>query len=479
MNRIAVINLIVCKELKDHFREKRLRWLFGIVLALTVCSVVFGVIQIKRLTENRNASTAMDLKIWNSQGAKNPHAAAHFGQYAFKPWSPLSLADPGISFYEGTAVWVEAHKQNPAIFMPARDRGIAGRSATLTLAFVLQKLLPLVIILLAFSAFTGERERGTLRQLFSLGVSPINLLAGKGIAFLIMIAALMVPTLLCTAGSIWLFRNSAEFPINDLITRTGWLSLSYAPYLIGWLALTMAVSACTKTSKTSLIALLGFWILSSFIAPRIMSDLVKNNPKLPTALEFSQVIAEKKKRDFGHNTDHPGYKVFLDSVLAFYKVDSVSQLPVNMRGLGLRKSDEVGYAIYDTMYNELFKKIHAQDLIRSSPGFLFPSLAIEYLSMGFAGSDNLANFHFISKVEKHRRAIQTLASGDLINNAKYGDTRYVASLEFWSKIPSFAYRMPSVRYVLNAQLPVLFILAGWMMLTLIAALVSIRYLRPL
>jgi ABC-2 type transport system permease protein len=479
MNRITVIRLIACKELTDNFRERRFRWLFGIVVLLTICSVIFGVIQIKRLTENRNTSTLMDLKIWNSQGAKNPHAAAHFGQYAFKPWSPLSLADPGISFYEGTVVWVEAHKQNSAIFMPARDRGIAGRSATLTLAFVLQKLLPLVIILLAFSAFTGERERGTLRQLFSLGVSSVNLLAGKGIAFLIMIAIFMFPVLLCAAGSLWLFRNSTEFPITDLISRTCYLSLSYTLFLIGWLALAMMVSACTKTSKTALITLLGFWVLSSFVVPRIMSDLIKNNPVLPTALEFSQEIAEKKKRDFGHNTDHPAYKAFLDSVLNFYKVDSESKLPVNMRGLALRRSDEVGYAIYDSVYSNLFKKIYAQDLHRCLPGILFPTLAIEFLSMGFTGSDNQANYHFISEVEKHRRVIQTLASGDLIHNAKYADTRYVASLEFWSKIPPFAYTAPPIRYVKDAKLPVLLILAGWMLLTLTAASVSVRYLRPL
>ncbi|MGX9726455.1 MAG: hypothetical protein ACTFAK_03760 [Candidatus Electronema sp. VV] len=99
MNRSAVISRIARKELADHFREARHRWLFGISVTLTLCAVIFGAIQVRPLTAEQRAATAMDTKIWISQGAKNPHAAAHFGQYAFKPWSPLSLADPGVSFY--------------------------------------------------------------------------------------------------------------------------------------------------------------------------------------------------------------------------------------------------------------------------------------------------------------------------------------------------------------------------------------------
>jgi ABC-2 type transport system permease protein len=46
------------------------------------------------------------------------------------------------------------------------------RFSPLSMAFGLQILVPLLIVLLAFSAFTGERERGTLRQLLSIGVQP-------------------------------------------------------------------------------------------------------------------------------------------------------------------------------------------------------------------------------------------------------------------------------------------------------------------
>jgi ABC-2 type transport system permease protein len=479
MSHIAIITRITGKELGDYFRDPRHRWLFGISIGLTFCAILFGVIQISRLTAERNASTAMDAQIWTSQGAKNPHAAAHFGQYAFKPWSPLALADPGVSFYSGTAIWVEAHKQNPDTFTPARDRGVASRNATLSLAFVMQKMMPLVIILLAFSTFTRERELGTLRQLLSLGVSPAHLFAGKAISFLILLAALMIPTIVGTMISLWLFRSSAEFPLTDLVGRSGWLAAVYLLYFSGWLALTMGVSARSKSSGAALTLLLAFWIMNSFAVPRIMSDVVKNRPELPSSLEFSETVAERKKQDFGHSTDHPAYAAFVDSVLKTYGVATIQQLPVNMRGLALRKSDEVGYKIYDELFADLYAKKYRQDLYRAIPGVVFPSLAVEHLSMGFSGSDNRAHSHFISEVEKHRRVIQTMASEDLIHNAKYDDTAYTASPELWAKMPTFLYRSEPVQAIVAVQAPVLVVLAGWAIFTALFAVISVRAIKQL
>ena len=56
------------------------------------------------------------------QPKKNPHSAAHYGVYAFKPKSPLALVDTGIDPYMGVAVWLEAHKQNEFKYRPAQDR---------------------------------------------------------------------------------------------------------------------------------------------------------------------------------------------------------------------------------------------------------------------------------------------------------------------------------------------------------------------
>ena len=58
---------------------------------------------------------------------------------------------------------------------------------------MLQLLIPLLIILLAFSTFAGEREPGTLRQVLSLGVSRRNLALGKALGVAGALGLLLVP----------------------------------------------------------------------------------------------------------------------------------------------------------------------------------------------------------------------------------------------------------------------------------------------
>ena len=93
----------------------------------------------------------------------------------------------------GVAVWLEAHKQNDFRYRPAQDATAVARFGELSAAAVLQLLVPLLIILLGFSAFAGERDLGTLRQLLSLGVRPRDLAAGKALGVASALGLLLVP----------------------------------------------------------------------------------------------------------------------------------------------------------------------------------------------------------------------------------------------------------------------------------------------
>lgn len=64
-------------------------------------------------------------------------------------------------------------------FRPVEDATPFVRFGELTAATMLQVLWPLLIILLGYNAFAGEREGGTLRQLLRLGISKTQLTLGK------------------------------------------------------------------------------------------------------------------------------------------------------------------------------------------------------------------------------------------------------------------------------------------------------------
>jgi ABC-2 type transport system permease protein len=109
----------------------------------------------------------------------NSHAAAHAGIVLFRPLHPLSTLDSGVDELVGTSVFLEPHRRNLFSQPPAENAATVGRFGELTAAVTLQILGPLLILLLIFPAFAGEREQGTLRQLLSLGVRPWQLAAGN------------------------------------------------------------------------------------------------------------------------------------------------------------------------------------------------------------------------------------------------------------------------------------------------------------
>lgn len=442
--------VVARKEWLDIRRDARWRALAAVTLLLMFSALALGLLQGRRLEQGHHAAQVGDRDVWTAQGAKNPHSAAHFGQYAFKPAGPLAVAEPGVDAYVGNAVYLEAHKQNEVQFRAARDATLAARMGHLTLAFVLQTVLPLMAILLGFAAFSGEREKGTLPQLLSLGVRPIHLLLGKALAGAGVLAGLLVLAGAGLAAGLALFGSHEAAEAGGGPRLAGML-LGYALYLTGFLALALAVSARARSSRSALVGLLVFWLLNSFVVPRLVTDAVRNAVPLPTAQAFRDAIAEDKKALFGHDESHAGFVAFRNRVLREYKVSRVEDLPVSFRGLSLREDDEAGYRIFDRHFGRLQAEIERQDTLRAASGFVFPLLALQPVSMAMAGTDNRNHHHFVRAAEEHRRLIQTAASQDLIDHAKNGDNNYVAPESLWSRIPSFEYRRPGGGWAWQGQ----------------------------
>ena len=138
-----MISRIARKELTEMFRDGRFRLLAGMVLAISLLSLAAGWKNYSELSRQHTAAKEATRAQWLGQEKKNPHSAAHYGVYAFKPKSQLAMIDTGVDPYMGVAVWLEAHKQNDFKFRPAQDRTAVQRFGEMTGAEVLQVFLPL------------------------------------------------------------------------------------------------------------------------------------------------------------------------------------------------------------------------------------------------------------------------------------------------------------------------------------------------
>ena len=99
---------------------------------------------------------------WNEMEPSNPHRAAHFGSYAFKPTSILNSIDEGINSVTGNVLRLEGHVQNDITFWL-----LISKFGKLRPSLLFQFLIPLFLIFLSFSSYTAEYESGRLKLLIN------------------------------------------------------------------------------------------------------------------------------------------------------------------------------------------------------------------------------------------------------------------------------------------------------------------------
>jgi ABC-2 type transport system permease protein len=466
-----MILTIARKEFTELLRDGRFRWAAAIILALLAVAVIAGARHQRDLVAQHTAAQATETDRWHQQGEKNPHSAAHYGVFAFKPRLAPAFLDPGVEPYTGVAVRLEAHYQNQLLFRPAADATLAQRFGDLTVALVLQLGLPLAVILLAFGAFAGERERGTLRQLLALGLPPRALVLGKLLGVGGALALVIGPALLL--GAIALLTTG---PTAGWGRFTG-LALIYGLWLAIFILITLAVSARAPTPRFALVVLLGFWAINCLLAPRAFSDFAAWRHPLPEPVDFNNRL----KAALGDPHGTPArFDERVAGLLKQYHVTRAEDLPLNLAGARLQAGEENAHGIFERFYAELFAPMEAHEALLDRVAAFFPLLGVQSLSMSLAGTDLAQHRDFMRAAEEHRRVMQKILNDDLMAHPVVrGGPPYLAGPEVWARVPDFTYQPPGLRAVLAGNAIPLLLLPLWTALAAWFAMRSARVLRPL
>jgi ABC-2 type transport system permease protein len=453
-----MITTIARKEGTELMRDGRFRWAAVTILVLLLAALVAGARHQRDLVAQQHAAQAAERDRWLAQTPKNPHSAAHYGLYAFKPRLAPAFLDPGVEPYTGVTVWLEAHRQNELLFRPAEDATLAQRFGDLTVALVLQVVLPLAIVLLAFGAFAGERERGTLRQLLALGLRPRELVLGKLLGIGAALSLIVLPAALLGAG---------RFLV---------LTLVHVLWLAVFVLVTLAVSARAPSPRFALVVLLGFWALNCLLAPRVLSDIAARRHPLPEPVAFRARLKDAL------GDPHGAPARFAERTAELMRQRGVARpedLGLNLNGLRLQTSEEHSDEIFDRFYAELFSPMAAQNAFLTRAGAVFPLLGVQSLSMGLAGTDFAQHRDFMRAADQHRRKIQVIMNEDIMAHPlPPGAPAYLAGPEVWAKVPPFTYAPRGVTAVLAAHALPLGLLGLWVAAAGWFALRSAAALRP-
>ena len=84
-------------EWKGFVRNTLIRTLLSIFSFSLILVTWFGILQNNEQIETQEMAQSHVRSQWDEMEPSNPHRAAHFGSYAFKPTSVLNSIDEGIN----------------------------------------------------------------------------------------------------------------------------------------------------------------------------------------------------------------------------------------------------------------------------------------------------------------------------------------------------------------------------------------------
>lgn len=397
-------------------------------------------------SQNHDRKNSMGANLANDNELR---ALAEQINAAVKPWQAAPLV-PGA---------------NPAGAALSRFDGFSA-------AWALQVVAPLLIILAGFASLSGDVARETLRQELGSGASAHVLIGGRLIALatasLLLVLALLAVSLPGMVG-----RTLGTADIMALVA----MFAAYALYLLVFCAITIGVSARFSAARTSLVVLLGFWVVATLLAPRVAPALAESLDPTPTAPAFRAAVTEDAEHGAdGHDPADKRLDALKAEMLARYQVKDVDDLPVNFRGVALEFAEANSTETYNRHFERIYATYQRQAITQRAFAALSPTLALQAVSRALARTDFPAHLAFLRGVEDYRyRLIQALNLEVKQHKAANG-SKHLADIATLTRSVAYSPQHPPLGHIAAAQSVNFAILLAWVLLALGLVFTSARHL---
>jgi len=420
---------------------------------------------------------------WLKNPDKNPHRMAHYGNFAFRKSTSLSVFEFGMEPFFGNAIYLEAHKQNTANFSEAGFSNSMLRFGEISIAMVLQILLPLLIFFLGFNSVAAERENGTLKLLLSQGINWKQLLLGKTLGIASVMMMLFVPTIMVLVF-VWLLLQNFTISADETIKMLLFVFFHFI-YLIFFCAIAVLISASSKTSKKALVSLIGIWLIFTIIMPRTTQAIGAYIFEAPSKIQFnSDIEKDILKQGDSHNPNDLHYKAIKDSLLRTYKVDSVQKLPFNYSGFIMTEGEKISSNIYNKHLESLLEIYKKQNSFSKTVSFINPYIAMKNLSMGLSNTDYDSYIDFQKQAEAYRYSMAQKMNGlqiKYISNKKPGpkDKPLIIGKEHWADVQEFHYEPKGIWEILKSEIISVISIFLWICLLFIFIKIAAKNLKAI
>lgn len=482
--RSLQIEILIARHFKKSvFKNKAVFTIFIFIGFLLLYALLSGWINYTNQNETSEKHQHESRKDWLNNPDKNPHRMAHYGNFAFRKSTPLSVFEFGMQPFFGNAIFLEAHKQNTANFSEAGFSNSALRFGEISIAMILQILLPLLIFFIGFNAVATERENGTLKLLLSQGISWKQLLTGKTLGVASVIMLLFIPTILGLV-LVWFMLQNFNISVDETLKMLLFVTFHFM-YLIFFCAIAVLVSAASKTSKKALISLIGIWLVFTIILPRTTQAIGAYLYEAPSKIAFNSAIEKEiLKQGDNHNPNDLHYKAIKDSLLSVYKVDSVQKLPFNYSGFIMTEGEKISSNIYNQHLEELLKIHEKQNSFSKAVSFFNPYIAMKNLSMGLSNTDYDSYIDFQKQAEEYRYTMAQKMNAlqvKYISNKKPAatDKPLAINKEHWAEVAELHYQPKGVLHVLKSEIISIISIILWISLLSILVKIAAKNLKAI
>jgi ABC-2 type transport system permease protein len=454
---------IFINEWKNLFRNRIFLYLNSLFITTVVAITWLGIIQNQKQINDQIEAHNHIRKQWDEMKPTNPHGAAHFGSYAFKPVTVLSSLDEGVNSSTGNILRLEGHTQNDVVYSEASQSLLISKFGKLKPSLLFQFIIPLFLIFISFNTYTSERDTGRLKLLLSQGASQRKLIFTKIFSIWLLGVVLLLVSIFIQA-----VYNSNQLHADTALRLMFYIS-AYGIYYLIITSLTVFVSVMLKSNTASLAFSIVIWILWTIFLPKITSNVVEKLTPLPTRVEFQKAMDEDRSKGIdGHNPSGEREKELEKATLKKYKVDSLSQLPINFDGLVMQADEEYGNTVWDKHFGKLYETFLIQKTNYQLGGLFNPFSSLQNISMGASGTDMIHHLDFLKQAENYRRGfIKALNDKHAYGGSKTGDWSWKADSNFFKSVKDFEYESPMLNDLLNKYIIDMLSLLVWAILLLI------------
>ncbi|MDO4709355.1 MAG: DUF3526 domain-containing protein [Pseudomonadota bacterium] len=294
------------------------------------------------------------------------------------------------------------------------DSPLALALGRLDLAFVIQTLLPLLVIALGYGILAEERELGLDRVLAVQQVPPRRLLAARLLAR----ASLLLTPLLLVLAWLWLGTGGHAADSLERSLRFAWALALILGYLAFWWALLAWISTWRLREGQTLLALIAAWVLLVLAIPALAGLVARQMHPPPSRFEL--IAAARMQEVDGIKR---GAELLGDYVHDHPELDSGASADLPAWAGNLFLTSRLVDQTVAPVVRDFDNALAAQQASVARWQFLTPALMLQRGLMSVAGSDEHRRAAFTAQARAHlvdfrERTGQMMLAGQKLDAAQ-------------------------------------------------------------